>query len=252
MLVLAVALAFSDPFRNLFFTVLRFPYQIAQAVIELWVSLPSFPSLQRQQFELQTQLIAAHREVAQLRQALRELNATRELLQSHPGSTGLMAKVIARSTIPTQQTVLLNRGQWDDLSLGSIVIDRFGVVGRVLELHAKTCLVGLLTDPDSRVAGMVERSRETGLLIGLGQGRCQLIYLDAQADIEPGDSVVTAGLGGVFPKGLLLGKVESLRRDSGSGSVWATVLPAARLGGLEEVLCFMPEPSMDGQTDGDS
>jgi rod shape-determining protein MreC len=98
----------------------------------------------------------------------------------------------------------------------------------------------LLTDPDSRVAGLVDRSRETGLLVGRAGGRCEFMYLDVDADIQDGDRIVTAGLGGPFPKGLFLGRVARVVRDELTGSARASVVPAARLGRLEEVLCLPP------------
>jgi rod shape-determining protein MreC len=110
----------------------------------------------------------------------------------------------------------------------------------VIELHPATSLVLLLTDPESRVGGIVERSRETGLLVGKSRSQCEFIYLDVQADIQAGDRILTAGLGGPFPKGLLLGVVAEVIRDEVTGSARAIVNPSARLGKLEEVLCLSP------------
>ena len=121
-----------------------------------------------------------------------------------------------------------------------MIVDETGVIGRVVDVQPATCLVMLLTDPDSRVAALVERSRETGLLVGQGSGRCAFTYVAADADLREGDRIVTAGLGGPFPKGLLLGTVAHLTRDELSGSATASVIPAARLNRLEEVLCLSP------------
>jgi rod shape-determining protein MreC len=75
-------------------------------------------------------------------------------------------------------------------------------------------------------------------LIGQGHGFCEFTYLDVDSDIQEGDRIVTAGLGGSFPKGLLLGAVVKIVRDEQSGSAHALVKPAASLGRLEEVLCL--------------
>jgi len=69
----------------------------------------------------------------------------------------------------------------------------------------------------------VERSRETGLLVGRGSGPCDLIYLDAAADVELGDRVVTAGLDGPFPKGVVLGTVTRVVRNEEVGTARASV-----------------------------
>ena len=88
------------------------------------------------------------------------------------------------------------------------------------------------------MAALVERSRETGLVVGRGSGVCELIYLDQDADVQEGDRILTAGLGGTFPKGLVLGTVTRVVRDETSGSARAIVAPAAHLSRLEEVLCI--------------
>ncbi|MBI3321202.1 MAG: rod shape-determining protein MreC [Candidatus Omnitrophica bacterium] len=155
-----------------------------------------------------------------------------------PIHQGIVASVIGRSTLPVQQTVLLNKGERDGLSLESVIVHPSGVIGRVMALYPTTCLVMLLTDPDSRVAGLVERSRETGLLVGRGRGLCELIYLDARADINEGDQIVTAGLAGSFLKGVPLGTVTRVVRDEPSGSLSAFVAPAAHVSRLEDVLCL--------------
>ena len=96
----------------------------------------------------------------------------------------------------------------------------------------------MLTDPESRVAGVVERSRETGLLVGQGNGACELLYLDPDADVKEGDRVVTAGLGGPFPKGLVLGVVTRVIKEEETGTLRAAVRPSVRLGQVEDVLCL--------------
>jgi len=146
--------------------------------------------------------------------------------------------VIARPIVPLPQTLLLDKGTRHGLTLSAVVLDADGVVGRVIDVFPSACLVQLVTDPDSRVAALIERSGETGLLIGRGRGTCELIYLDADADVREGDHVLTAGFGGSFPKGLRLGTVARVVREAEAGMASATVAPAARVGRVEEVLCL--------------
>ena len=177
-------------------------------------------------------------EAQRLRDAVRQAERSEALRQLAPPSQGLVASVVARSIIPTQQTVLLDQGSRHGVTRDSVIVSAEGVVGRVIELHPASCLVMLLTDPDSRVAALVERSRETGVLVGRGLATCELIYLDVDAELAEGDRVLTAGLGGAFPKGLLLGTVVRVMRDARAGTSTAWVRPAARLSRLEEVLCL--------------
>lgn len=235
-------LYFHAPLRHASLRVLRFPFTLVKSAVHVLLLLPRLPSLAQDNASLRAELVERQMEAGQLREALRRSEEGRQLLDAVPSHRGLTASVIGRSTLPAQQTVLLDRGERDGLSLESVIVDASGLIGRVIEVHASDCLVLLLTDPESRVAGLVERSRETGLLVGKGWGHCELIYLDAAADIQEGDRILTAGLGGPFPKGLLLGTVVRVSRDEATGSARAVVRPAAELSRLEEVLCVPPAP----------
>ena len=233
-------LVLHEPVRRSTLSVLRLPFTLIKTCVALLVTLPNLPSLAHENASLRAELLQRQLESAQLREALRQAEQTSRLLEAVSSPTGVVAEIIERSTIPTQQTMLVDKGQQHGLTLDSAIVAASGVVGRVMEVHGKTSLIMLLTDPESRVAGIVERSRETGLLIGRGLGQCEFIYLDVHADIEVGDRVVTAGLGGVYPKGLLLGVVSRVMRDEASGTASALVQPATRLSQLEEVLCLPP------------
>ena len=87
------------------------------------------------------------------------------------------------------------------------------------------------------------RSRESGLVVGTGGRWCELRYLDAEADVEVGDRVLTAGLEGAFPKGLLIGTVAKVERQESRGLLRAWVRPAVRINRLEDVLCLAPSSS---------
>jgi rod shape-determining protein MreC len=203
--------------------------------------LPRLPSLRAENARLRAELSRDQLEIAQLREQVRHDGRREALVKSAPAASGVVASVIARATVPTPQAVLLDKGQRDGLTLDTVILDGAGVIGRVAELQPMSALVLLLTDPETRVAALIERSRETGLLVGRGRGRCELIYLDADADVQEGDRVMTAGLKGSFPKGLLLGSVARVVRDETAGVSSAWVSPAARLGRLEEVLCLPPK-----------
>jgi rod shape-determining protein MreC len=223
--------------------VLRLPFTLLRGAVAAVAGLPHLPGWRQEREQLRQQLLQQQIALAQAQEALRQADAARGLAAAVPGAPrGLIASIIGRSLLPTQQTVLLNRGAADGLAMGSVIVDAEGVIGRVLDVQRATALVLLLTDPDSRLAGLIERSRETGLLVGQGHGRCEFIYLDAEADVAAGDRLVTAGLGGSFPKGLLLGTVQRVLRDETLGTTTAVVRPAARLSRLEQVLCLPPLP----------
>ena len=241
--VILAASLFHGHVRSTLLLVLRLPLTFVQEAAAALATLPRLPALSRDATRLRETLALRELDVAQLREQVRQLQQSRELL-AHPGSPrGIVASVIGRSLLPTTHTVLLDRGSRAGLTEATIVVSAAGLVGRVMEVHRDTALVMLLTDPNSRVAALIERSRETGLLVGKAHGRCELIYLDAAADLQEGDQVLTAGLGGVFPKGLRLGSVVTVARDDLSGVTSATVVPAEPLGRLEAVLCVPPAAS---------
>lgn len=239
-LLLGAALVLQEPVRRSVFVLLRFPFTFTKASVVALLTLPRLPALTEENARLRTELIQQQLASAQLHEALRRVQQSQALLQSAPAHRGVAASVIARSTVPTQHTVVIDRGARDGLTMESVIVDASGVVGRMTELHEAASLVLLLTDSDSRVAGVVERSRESGLLVGRGRGQCEFLYLDVDADVIEGDRILTAGLNGVFPKGLLLGTVTRVVRDQLTGSASAWVRPASPLGRVEEVLCLQP------------
>ena len=234
------ALCCSHPLRATALTLLRLPFTIVKTTAAALILLPRLPSLAKENAALRQELVQRQLEAAQLRERVRQTGETERLLQAAPSLSagGLIASIIGRSPLPTQQTVLLDKGSRQGLTPHSIIMDASGVIGRVVDVQPQTALVLLLTDPESRLAALVERSRETGLLVGRAAGQCELRYLGVEADVQPGDRVVTAGLGGPFPKGLVLGTVARIVVDEQAGMAVAYVEPAAQLSRLEEVLCL--------------
>lgn len=238
--MLGAVLASPESVRQTLLTVLRGPFTLVRSAAAVLVDLPHVPSWRDERRTLQAQVVQQAADLAALHERLRRDEAADRLREGLPSHTGRVAGIIGRALLPTQQTVLLDRGARDGLALAGLVVDAHGVVGRILDLHPASALVVLLTDPNSRLAVMVDRSRETGLLVGRGLGACELIYLDDDADIAEGDQVVTAGLSGAVPKGLPVGTVIHVTRDPVRGTARAAVRPAAPLGRLEEVLCLLP------------
>lgn len=239
--LLGIVLLIREPLRAATLCVLRFPFTAVKTSIKVFMTLPRLPALSQENERLRSSLIQEQLALGQVREELRHAQQAQALKEAFPSAQGIIASVIARSIVPAQHTVMLDQGSRQGLSLDTALVDAFGVIGRLVEVHRDTSLVMLLTDEESRVAGLIERSRETGLLVGRGRGVCELIYLDEAADVQEGDRVMTAGLWGSFPKGFALGIVTRVVRDAQAGSTRALVKPAAHLGQLEEVLCLTPK-----------
>lgn len=138
-------------------------------------------------------------------------------------------------------SIFIDRGHEEGLAINMPVITYAGVVGKVVKLSGHVARVQLLTDTKSSIAVLVQRSRAAGILRGNGSGVCEMAYIDAEADVRRGDTVLTSGLGGIYPRGLRVGTVRSVVKRYGCLTKTALVLPHINVGQLEEVYVVIGE-----------
>lgn len=146
------------------------------------------------------------------------------------------ARVISGSTDSWSTTVTIDKGTSSGLSVGMPVTSATGVIGQIVECGATSSTVRLLTDENSSISAMVQSSRAQGMLTGSATGQVELTLIRTNQTVAVGDMVVTSGLGGVFPKGLPLGKVTSVVNNPGSLYLTIVVEPLASPETYEEVL----------------
>ena len=146
------------------------------------------------------------------------------------------ARIISGSVDSWSSTVTIDKGTADGLSVGMPVTASNGVIGQIVECGATSATVRLLTDESSSISAMVQTSRAQGMLVGSAAGQVELTLIRTSQTVNVGDVIVTSGLGGVFPKGLPLGKVTSV--DSNPGSLYLDIVvePFAHTENFEEVL----------------
>ena len=149
---------------------------------------------------------------------------------------GTGARVIGRSSEAWSQTVIINKGTNEGISTGQTVIGTSGVVGQVVSASGSTATVRLLTDPQSGAAAMVQSSRAEGILRGSLIGLLYLEDLDADAEVNVGDVIVTSGLGGSYARGLIIGTVVKVDAQQGDTSRRIVVSPNDSIDTLEDVL----------------
>lgn len=145
------------------------------------------------------------------------------------------AEIIARSGSGWFDTATIDRGRKSGIKKGDAVICVRGLVGQVVEADAFTSQVVALTDQSSAVGALVQRSRQAGIIQGQGPDLLVLSYLPKDADVREKDIVVSSGMGRVIPKGLPIGRVVEVIRDSIGGTTSALVKPSARLDNTEQV-----------------
>lgn len=237
---IAAALLASRSLRSFALTILRGPFTMFVAGVRVAGLLPRVPGLAAENAALRRELAAKQLEVSAVREAARHLDRLDALTTATVDRPAVVVSVIGRSLAPGEHLITLDKGARDGMLPDAILLDADGLVGRVIEVHPTTSIAMLLTDPNSRVACLIERSRELGLLVGTGASLERLIHLDLESDIAVDDHVVTAGLGGPFPKGLVIGTIVRIERDEQAGTASAWVRPAVTLRQLEELLCVLP------------
>ncbi len=124
----------------------------------------------------------------------------------------LPAQVIGEDASNWSRTIIINKGGKAGLKNGFPVVAADGVVGRIIKIAPNSSRVLLLTDASSAVAAIIQRTRTRGVARGRGHD-VSLEYALRDGDIKTGDLLVTSGMGGVFPKGLPLARVERVEKD---------------------------------------
>lgn len=202
-------------------------------------------------------LLDASRENKQLRESVKVLN--KRLLEANEAvlanerlkrllelKNTLHAPVVAAAVIgedgsPWFKSLMIDRGAADGLREGMPVVASDGVVGQLVKVSAGSSRVLLLTDHASAIAATVERSRARGIVKGKGGGRCSLEFTLHQEDVKVGDTVITSGIGGVFPKGLPVGEVTMVKKGEYGIFQTVEVSPRVNISRLEEVLVILQE-----------
>lgn len=168
-------------------------------------------------------------------------------LASQFGSDKLtVANVIGRDPSPMRAVVLIDRGTRDGVQNGMPVLGKGGaLVGTVERALEGNAWVRLITDPKSAANAIVQESRWSAVAVGSPDHTVRMEFLEQGAEVKPGDTVITSGLGGVYPPGLLIGRVAKV--EGGPLDVFKRVQvePAARLSSLEAVAVltgFHPTP----------
>jgi rod shape-determining protein MreC len=231
-----------DPVARLVLEVMR-PLQVAVASAagagrRLWhsyISLVGVGSenqrLRRRIDELEQQTVR-RAELDVLGRRLDELLRVRSALEVDTQA----ALIIGRDPLPWFGTVTINRGVADGVFRNAAVLSASGVVGQTFATTAHSARVLLITDHNSGIDAMVQRTRARGIIEGTLDARCVMKYLERAEDVVVGDRVVTSGLDGIFPKGVLIGEVTALRRGDRALLQVAEVTPSAPLDRIEAVL----------------
>jgi rod shape-determining protein MreC len=219
---------------------------IVQAVTGVWTGYADLRGVKAENERLARELGAARIALQQERsraQRTRSLEALLELRGRVPLQT-TAADVIAAAATPEFRTITIGKGAYDGLRPDMAVLAPAGVVGRVIVPAAHAAKVQLLIDRNAAAGALIERTRAQGVATGSGENVLKLEYVSGSADIAVGDTVVTSGIDGIYPKGFVIGRVEQLERSGGAfGAI--IVRPAIDFSSLEEVLVVLTPQAPD-------
>lgn len=154
----------------------------------------------------------------------------------------VQSTVIGGGAAPEFRTVTIDKGSQNGLKKDMAVLAPGGVVGRVIRPSRRASKIQLLIDVNAGAGAVVERSRAQGIVVGDGRDKLRMDYVPSSADIRAGDVVVTSGIEGIYPKGFVIGQIESVRRGAGEYSD-VVIRPAVDFSSLEVVLVVLTPPA---------
>lgn len=211
-----------------------------QQVQEITAGPLDVTALQRENERLQQEVGRLHIVAQKYDAALVENNKFRAMLAYRQQTPFKLTatRVLRRSASNWWNTIIVDKGALDGITTDSPVITDIGLVGKTGKVTPNTAEVTLLTDEECRVAARIEGTQAKGILTGERGGfetrpDLRLRFLDRTMKIEPGSNVYSSGDGGVFPAGLLLGKVKGFVAKDISGE--AVVESAVDFSLLEDV-----------------
>ena len=205
---------------------------------QLWQGYFYLVEVRRQNTELQRQLEEyKQREVSfqEAQQALTRLEGLLDL-KRQVALPVIGARIIAYDPTLWSRSAIINQGKAQGVKDGLPVLAPQGIVGRIVGVYPEYSKIMLIVDRKSSADAMVQRTRVRGMLKGKGGNRCSLEFVPKSADVQVGDLVLASGLVGLYPKGLVFGKVTAANKKNPGVFQEIEVTPSVDLSTLEEVL----------------
>ena len=224
------------------------PFRAAGAAVSRWTEnvtdhFQSVDELKKENSELRRKIASLEQSVRQASTDSEENTRLRTLLDLRQQRRDFVfesAYITERSSSNWASTLTLSKGTSCDIAEGNCVVDNNGyLVGIVTEAGLNWCTVATVLDTEAQVGAKVFRTGETTVAMGdislMGRDRLKLNYLESESSLINGDLVVTSGLGGYYPSGLVIGSVEEILTDDGGLTKYAILAPQVNLDDLSEV-----------------
>ncbi len=209
----------------------------------VWRRYIFFVGLEEENKKLRGEIVSLRGETNQYREMYLEGMRLKKLLnlKENINYPTVIAEIIGGSRSSVFKMILINRGTADGVKEGFPVLTSEGIIGRIVEASWNVSRVLLLIDNNSNIDALIQRSRAQGVLQGRGGDGCILKYVQRSEDVRVGDNVISSGLAGVFPKGLLLGVVKKVQKKKFGLFQEILVSPAVDSSRLEEALVILSD-----------
>ncbi len=229
-----------------------YPFQraiiyLSTSIRSVWLGYFYLINARQENLKLKRRVQALERKASELREAELENQRLRELLDFKARLTwrAVPGRVIGEDASGWFRIILIDKGKSSGIQRRMAVVAAEGIVGHVLESSAHVSKVLLITDRNSALDSRIQRTRTRGILEGNSSGGCVLKYLLQTDNVKPGDQVISSGMGGIYPDGLPLGFVSSIRKSKSGLYQVAKVTPHVDFSKLQEVLVILDHPYME-------
>jgi rod shape-determining protein MreC len=219
-------------------------YRVATSVSRFFQSFEERRELKEQYEELKERVAVLEQQQLEMDEILRENQRLKRLLDFKQEKENFVltgVRVIGKNPGNWFNTLIIDKGANHGVTVNMALVSDKGLVGRVIDVADNWAKVRTIVDGQSSISAMVERTRDNGMVRGnntltFEDGMCQMINLPLNSDIIEGDRIITSGLGGIFPKGILIGEVVEVLDEERENYKTAIVKPAADFLHMEELL----------------
>jgi rod shape-determining protein MreC len=230
---------------GVFSEVQRVANAVTMGVRTSWQDYFALQQVQEENEQLKQQIGALQIRLQQERSLAQQSQSLQKLLELKTSSelATTAANVIAGGASPEFRTITIDKGTSEDIRGDMAVISPAGIVGRVIQPSLRAAKVQLLIDRNAAAGALVERTRAQGVVTGTGADELRMDYVSGSAEVKAGDVVVTSGIDGIYPKGFVIGQIQSVKRGAGQYSS-IVIRPAVDFNALEAVLIVVtPRPA---------
>ncbi len=249
-LPIGVSRSAKEAITNFFYPLFSLARSVGEKLGHIWDAAFHSDNIVRQNLQKEREILKLRTELALAREEIRELSSLNEQLAklARYDFEIIAARVIGREPDSWYKTLLIDRGVKHGVGRGMPVVYGENLVGRVTEAGGRWSRVRLVLDPQSAVPALTRGGLAAGLIVGAGPAQLKMTYIEHNARIEVGDTVVTAHLAQVLghdesplPRGLVIGKIVSVSKEEQGLYQSANLKSEVDFRNLPEVFVVVPK-----------